>query len=80
VAYAARAAAELGVDIVKTYYTGDPNSYRMVIEACPAYVVVSSLSKLDDLTDVFRMTREAMDSGAAGRRRCCDQGPQSDHS
>ena len=66
VAYAARAAAELGVDIVKTYYTGDPNSYRMVIEACPAYVVVSGGPKLDDLTDVFRMTRDAMDSGAAG--------------
>jgi DhnA family fructose-bisphosphate aldolase class Ia len=66
VAYAARAAAELGVDIVKTFYTGDPVSFRMVIEACPAYVVVSGGPKLDKLEDVFRMTRDAMDSGAAG--------------
>lgn len=66
VAYAARVAAELGVDIVKTYYTGDSESYRMVIEACPAYVVVSGGPKLDNLADVFMMTREAMDSGAAG--------------
>jgi DhnA family fructose-bisphosphate aldolase class Ia len=66
VAYAARAAAELGVDIVKTFYTGDPVSYRMVIEACPAYVVVSGGPKLDKLEDVFTMTRDAMDSGATG--------------
>ncbi|HHY46787.1 MAG TPA: fructose-bisphosphate aldolase [Firmicutes bacterium] len=66
VAYAARAAAEVGVDIVKTFYTGDPGSYRKVIEACPAYVVVSGGPKLDRLEDVFKMTRDAMDAGAAG--------------
>ena len=66
VAYAARAAAELGVDIVKTFYTGDPISYRAVTEACPASVVVSGGPKLDRLADVFRMTRDAMDAGAAG--------------
>lgn len=66
VAYAARIAAELGVDIIKTYYTGDPESYRKVIEACPAPVVVSGGPKLDKLEDVFKMTRDALDSGAAG--------------
>jgi class I fructose-bisphosphate aldolase len=66
VAYAARVAAELGVDIIKTFYTGDPVSYRMVIEACPAHVVVSGGPKLNNLADVFKMTRDAMDSGAAG--------------
>lgn len=66
VAYAARAAAELGVDVVKTFYTGDPESYHKVIEACPAMVVVSGGPKLDRLEDVFRMTRDAMDAGAAG--------------
>ena len=66
VAYAARAAAELGVDIVKTFYTGDPESYRKVIEACPAMVVVSGGPKLDRIEDVFRMTRDAIDAGAAG--------------
>jgi len=66
VAYAARAAAELGVDIVKTFYTGDPDSYHKVIEACPTYVVVSGGPKLPSLEDVFKMTRDAMDAGAAG--------------
>jgi DhnA family fructose-bisphosphate aldolase class Ia len=66
VVYAARAAAEVGVDIVKTYYTGDPDSYRRVIEACPVRVVVSGGPKMEKLADVFRMTRDAMDAGAAG--------------
>jgi len=66
VAYAARAAAELGVDIVKTFYTGDPESYRKVIEACPTRVVVSGGPKLAKIEDVFKMTREAIDTGAVG--------------
>lgn len=66
VSYAARAAAEIGIDIVKTYYTGDPESYAKVIEACPAKVVVSGGPKLPTVKDVFVMTKNAMDVGAAG--------------
>lgn len=67
VAYAARAAAELGVDIIKTFYTGDRESFAKVVEAAaPAQVVVSGGPKLDSPEAVFRMTRDAMDAGAAG--------------
>jgi DhnA family fructose-bisphosphate aldolase class Ia len=66
VSYAARAAAELGVDIVKTFYTGDKDSYREVIESCPAKVVVSGGPKLPTLKDVLQMTQDAMDMGAYG--------------
>jgi class I fructose-bisphosphate aldolase/fructose-bisphosphate aldolase/2-amino-3,7-dideoxy-D-threo-hept-6-ulosonate synthase len=66
VVYAARTAAELGVDIVKTFYTGDPESYRKVIEACPVKVVVSGGPRLDKIEDVFQMARDAIDAGAAG--------------
>ncbi len=66
VSYAARAAAELGVDIVKTFYTGDPESYRKVIESCPARVVVSGGPKMPDLKDVLVMTKNAMEAGAYG--------------
>lgn len=66
VAYAARAAAESGVDIVKTFYTGDPDSYRKVIECCPAKVVVSGGPKMPELKDVLTMTKNAMDMGAYG--------------
>jgi len=45
VALAARAAAELGADIVKTVYTGDPDSFRTVTRGCPVPVVVAGGSK-----------------------------------
>lgn len=66
VKYAARTAAELNVDIVKTYYTGDPESYKRVIEACPAKVVVSGGPKLPSIRDVYQMTFDAMEAGAKG--------------
>ena len=66
VAYAARVAAELGVDIIKTFYTGDPDSYRKVIESCPARVVISGGPKMSNIEDVFRMTRDGIGAGAAG--------------
>jgi len=66
VAYAARAGAELGVDIIKTFYTGDKASYAKVIESCPARVVVSGGPKLPRVEDVFQMTYDAMSVGARG--------------
>ena len=33
VAHAARIGAELGADVVKTVYTGDPDSFRDVVRA-----------------------------------------------
>jgi len=66
VSYAARAAAEIGIDIVKTFYTGDPDSYRKVIESCPARVVVSGGPKMPELKDVLVMTKNAMEMGAYG--------------
>ena len=66
VKYAARAGAECNVDIIKTFYTGDPDSFSRVIEAAPARIVVSGGPKLPALKDVFRMTHDAMAAGAYG--------------
>jgi len=66
VTYAARAAAELNVDIVKTYYTGDPESYKRVVKCCPSRLVVSGGPKLPTTRDVFQMTFNAMSVGARG--------------
>lgn len=66
ISYAARAAAELGVDIVKTFYTGDIESYIEVIQACPAKVVVSGGPKLPETKDVLIMTKNAIEAGAYG--------------
>lgn len=66
ISYAARSAAEIGVDIVKTFYTGNPSTFREVIEACPVKIVVSGGPKLPTVKDLFRMTRDAIDVGAYG--------------
>lgn len=66
VAYAARTAAELGVDIIKTFYTGNPKSYAEVIKSCPCKVVVSGGPKLPTVKDVLKMTKDAINTGAAG--------------
>jgi class I fructose-bisphosphate aldolase len=66
VTYAARAAAELNIDIVKTYYTGDPESYRNVVRSCPSRLVVSGGPKLSNVREVFQMTFDAISAGARG--------------
>ncbi len=38
---AARAGAELGADIVKTSYTGDPRTFEKLVAFCPVPVVVA---------------------------------------
>lgn len=62
---AARIGAELGADIIKTYYTGDPDSMREVTAGCMAPVVIAGGSKLSD-EETLKMIRGAMDGGCAG--------------
>jgi len=66
VKYSARVAAELGADIVKGYYTGDPQTFKEVLSYCPApYVVLGGPSSEDP--DVFlSFIRESIDLGAKG--------------
>ncbi len=65
VCLAARVAAELGADLVKTNYTGDPDSFREVTRGCPVPVVVAGGSKTDDLT-TLELIEGSMEGGAAG--------------
>ncbi|MCA1915371.1 2-amino-3,7-dideoxy-D-threo-hept-6-ulosonate synthase [Methanospirillum hungatei] len=62
---AARVAAELGADLVKTNYTGDPDTFREVTRGCPVPVVVAGGSKTDDLT-TLELIEGSMEGGAAG--------------
>lgn len=62
---AARVGAELGADIVKTVYTGDPESFAQVVEGCPVPVVIAGGSKLGDL-ETLKMVQGAMEAGARG--------------
>ncbi|HHY93184.1 MAG TPA: fructose-bisphosphate aldolase [Firmicutes bacterium] len=66
VAYAVRAAAELGVDIAKTNWTGSAESFAKVVAACPAYVVIAGGAPGNDLETYLRMTWEGIQAGMAG--------------
>jgi len=63
---AARAAQEIGADIVKSYYTGDVDSFRDVIEGCPAPVVILGGEKTDDPAQVFAEVYDSLQAGGAG--------------
>ncbi|MFN2224923.1 MAG: class I fructose-bisphosphate aldolase [Anaerolineae bacterium] len=67
VGYASRLAMELGVDIVKTFYTGSVESFARVVEmAAPALVVAAGGPRLETDADVLRMARAVVQAGAAG--------------
>ena len=66
VIYAARAAAELGVDLVKTNYTGDPDSFARVVAAVPTRVAIAGGTKCGNVDEFLQQTREVLDAGAVG--------------
>ncbi|MCP4167215.1 MAG: fructose-bisphosphate aldolase [Chloroflexi bacterium] len=67
VSYAARLAMELGVDIVKTFYTGSAESFAKVVEAAaPALVVAAGGPRLETDEDVLHMAHGVVEAGAAG--------------
>lgn len=67
VSYAARLGMELGVDIVKTFYTGSTETFAPVVKAAsPALVVAAGGPRLETDADVLRMAFEVREAGAAG--------------
>lgn len=66
VAYAARIAAELGVDIVKTNYTGSAESFEKVVRSVPTRVAIAGGETGKSIDDYLQMTRDVMDAGAIG--------------
>lgn len=66
IAYCCRAGAELGVDIIKTTYTGDPDSMHKVVEACTSRVVIQGGDTCETIEDYMKMTRDALDCGVGG--------------
>ncbi len=66
VAHVTRIGGELGADIVKTTYTGNPDSFREVVRACPVPVVIAGGPKADTDRTVLEMVAGAMEAGAIG--------------
>ena len=68
IAYCVRSACELGMDIVKTTSTGDPDSMAKALSCVPSSfrVVIQGGDACKTLDDYLVMTREAMDCGVGG--------------
>ena len=61
-----RMAAELGADLIKTEYTGDPVTMRTVVKQCPVPILVLGGSRTGSDEDVVASVRSIVQSGAAG--------------
>lgn len=67
VGYATRVSLELGIDIIKTFWTGSGETFAKIVEyGKPARVVISGGPRRDTLMECMEMTRQGMDAGAAG--------------
>ena len=66
VKHVARVGAELGADVIKTNYTGDPDTFKDVIDGCPVPVIIAGGPKADTDEDVLKMVEDAISVGTAG--------------
>jgi len=66
VMHAARLGAELGADIIKTNYVGDPESFREVVRGCPIPVVIAGGPRADTVKSFLEMVYNAVKAGCAG--------------
>ena len=62
---AARVAAELGADIVKTNWTGDPDSFKEVVDGCMTPVIIAGGVKAG-IKDLLEITKQSIDVGGSG--------------
>jgi fructose-bisphosphate aldolase / 2-amino-3,7-dideoxy-D-threo-hept-6-ulosonate synthase len=63
---AVRVASEEGADMIKTWYTGDPDSFSRVLDYSLVPVVVAGGPRADSERAVLEMVRGAMQAGACG--------------
>lgn len=66
VAWAVRCAMEMGVDLIKVPYTGDPVTYRQAIETCPTPIVAAGGPKADTVEQALAMAAGVIAAGARG--------------
>lgn len=66
VAHSIRVGAELGVDMIKVPYCGNPNSFAKAVTSCPVPVVVSGGPCNGDFRLFLRALKEVLETGVAG--------------
>ncbi len=66
VKHAARVGAELGADIVKTNYTGDPESFKEVVQGCSVPVVAAGGPKTSTDEEFLNAVKGVIEAGGMG--------------
>ncbi|WP_319541538.1 2-amino-3,7-dideoxy-D-threo-hept-6-ulosonate synthase [uncultured Pseudodesulfovibrio sp.] len=66
VAHCARVGAELGADVVKVNYPGDPESFARVVECACVPVVIAGGAKMKSTREFLDIVRTSIDAGGAG--------------
>jgi fructose-bisphosphate aldolase/2-amino-3,7-dideoxy-D-threo-hept-6-ulosonate synthase len=66
IAHVARVGAELGADVVKTLYTGNPDTFKDVVQGCPVPIVIAGGPKTNTDEEFLQMIEGAMEGGARG--------------
>lgn len=66
VKHCARLGEEIGADVVKVPYTGDPESFFQVVEGCEIPVVIAGGPKMDSARDIVQMAHDSVQAGGAG--------------
>ncbi len=64
--HAARAAADLGADIVKTSYPGSEEGFRAIVRTTPVPVLIGGGIRTDDEAAFLRTVEESIRAGGAG--------------
>jgi DhnA family fructose-bisphosphate aldolase class Ia len=65
-AAACRVASETGATYVKSFYTGDKESFKVLVENCTVPVLILGGPKVDSDKETLEIVRDAMDAGAIG--------------
>jgi fructose-bisphosphate aldolase / 2-amino-3,7-dideoxy-D-threo-hept-6-ulosonate synthase len=66
VKWAARIAAELGADIVKTFYTGSKETFIEVVNSCPIPVLLSGGDLANTPKEFLMVLKNTIDAGGHG--------------
>ncbi len=65
IGHCVRVAEELGADIIKTNYPGDPESYRKIVSACSVPVMIAGGEKAGD-RETLKIIADSVKAGGAG--------------
>lgn len=61
-----RIAAEIGADIVKSQYSGDPDTFKEVVKNCAAPIMIAGGPRTGTMEETFEMIRGSIMAGGAG--------------